>query len=956
MNVINEENKSSSKTTDVYILITLQNPKINAATEPPTQLRRRRRHQLFPTTTLPTLLPPMAKRALTIFPSPLISLLKVLNPNQLRPLSAAGDGVFKGPTNPNSKERDEQIRKLRILIQESRFETALKLIKTLIESKTVFLSAIDVFDQLSASNPALKREFASVVVSAFADPRWVMEDVGFIRVLWDHRVFFDVGRLNSVLECLVRVGKFGDGMRLFDEAVGFGVDVDVFSYGKAVQCCVKMNDLRKGVEILRCMERRRRIGVSVFAYNVLINGFCKEKRMSEARSLFDEMVDRKLVPSQVTYNTLIDGYCKVGDLEKAFAMRERMKSENVAPSALTFNSLLHGLCKARRMDEMDSVLEEMKSHRFAPDAFTYSTLLDGHARCGNVEAMLSLFEEVMGKGNQAREYACAALLNGLCKEGMMEKADMVLEKLLGNGMVAPNEFLYNTILKGYCLANNVEKALTIFERMDSSGLQPTRITFNTMIKKFCEMGDMDEAEEWMNKMGDKGVKPSVDTYNTMIDGYGRQKMFERCFQILEEIKNRNLKPDVISYGSLINCLCQDGRLLEAEVLLRDMMAGDIQPNVRIYNMLIVGYCNSGKVEKAFKFLDEMPSHEIMPSVVTYNALIKGLCGKGRLHEAEDLATEITNKGLNRDVITYNSLIQGYVGIGNVSKALELYETMKSAGIKPSLQTYHPLISACAKGGLTTVEKIYKEMRGFNIAPDRLIYNALIHAYAEHEFDKAIAFRDEMIDQRIDLDKMTYNSLIWGHLKVGKVQEVLELVNDMKARGLTIKADTYTLLIEGYCKLKDFGGAYAWFVEMADNGFLLTASICRELINGLKEEGLLREVELIYSRMSAASSVLAPKIYYAVQLPYQCIRMWKTAWYPCSYALALHIQKASYYSEPLEYQRVKAGGCREIHVADTLEVRISRHAQRVCWLKWSGFFDMNISVDKWSQVSQLTIGQ
>ncbi|GAB2300668.1 hypothetical protein Dimus_034702 [Dionaea muscipula] len=223
---------------------------------------------------------------------------------------------------------------------------------------------------------------------------------------------------------------------------------------------------------------------------------------------------------------------------------------------------------------------------------------------------------------------------------------------------------------------------------------------------------------------------------------------------------------------------------------------------------------------------------------------------GRLQEAEDLAVEITSRGLNHDVITYNSLIQGYIGLSNVSKSLELYETMKNKGIKPTLRTYHPLISGCCKMGLPMVEKIYGDMMCFNVAPDRVIYNSLIHAYVEHgDLDRATAFRDEMMNQRIDLDKMTYNSLIWGYLKVGKVQQVMDLVNDMKARGLILKADTYTVLIDGYCKLKDFGGAYAWFIEMVENGFLLTASICHELINGLKEEGRHHEAQLICSEMS-----------------------------------------------------------------------------------------------------------
>ncbi|KAM1514555.1 hypothetical protein ACFX10_013756 [Malus domestica] len=73
---------------------------------------------------------------------------------------------------------------------------------------------------------------------------------------------------------------------------------------------------------------------------------------------------------------------------------------------------------------------------------------------------------------------------------------------------------------------------------------------------------------------------------------------------------------------------------------------------------------------------------------------------------------------------------------------------------------------------------------------------------------------------------------------------------MKAQGLTPKADTYSLLVKGHCELKDFSGAYFWYRELFENGFLLNASTCHELTSGLQKEGRLREAEIVCSEMSA----------------------------------------------------------------------------------------------------------
>ena len=53
-----------------------------------------------------------------------------------------------------------------------------------------------------------------------------------------------------------------------------------------------------------------------------MSGFCKERRLDDARKLFDEMPERWVTRNQVAYSTMIEGLCKAGDLEGAFSVRE----------------------------------------------------------------------------------------------------------------------------------------------------------------------------------------------------------------------------------------------------------------------------------------------------------------------------------------------------------------------------------------------------------------------------------------------------------------------------------------------------------------------------------------------------------------------------------------------------------------------------------------------------------
>lgn len=67
----------------------------------------------------------------------------------------------------------------------------------------------------------------------------------------------------------------------------------MFTYGKAVQAAV-----------VNCMNYE---DAEDMAPNVLLGGLCKVKKIRDAQKVFDEMLDRKAVPTLVTCNTLIDG-------------------------------------------------------------------------------------------------------------------------------------------------------------------------------------------------------------------------------------------------------------------------------------------------------------------------------------------------------------------------------------------------------------------------------------------------------------------------------------------------------------------------------------------------------------------------------------------------------------------------------------------------------------------------
>nr|XP_016512546.1 PREDICTED: pentatricopeptide repeat-containing protein At5g12100, mitochondrial-like [Nicotiana tabacum] len=311
---------------------------------------------------------------------------------------------------------------------------------------TTFMSAVMVF---------VKRTiYKSGLLSLYSESKLINEAKELYFMIREDKKFPSLSAFNVFLESLNSLRHYKVTLEVFDDVVSWGIRVDRFSYGKAIQSAVKLGDLGKALELLNCM-RKDKLSLNDFVYNVVMGGLCKERRVGEARKLFDEMLERRVSPSKVTYNILMDGWGRWRNL-----------------------------------------IVLWKGYGFVPDGFTYSILFDGHSRRDDVSSSLALYEEAVKKGVHMNEYTSSVLLNGLCKKGKTNKAAEILKKLMENGLT-PTEVLFNTILSGYCKEGNMEKAYSTIDEMEISGVKPSCITFNTMITKFCELGMMDEAKEWL---------------------------------------------------------------------------------------------------------------------------------------------------------------------------------------------------------------------------------------------------------------------------------------------------------------------------------------------------------------------------------------------------------------------------------------------------------------------------
>ncbi|CAE7362609.1 Capn15 [Symbiodinium microadriaticum] len=133
------------------------------------------------------------------------------------------------------------------------------------------------------------------------------------------------------------------------------------------------------------------------------------------------------------------------------------------------------------------------------------------------------------------------------------------------------EALMKTIAE-FAKSKQLKRAISIFEKFEKEGLQPSVYTFSSLINAYVRTADLAGALEIMSTMKTRGIKPNVSIFTILLRGY-----------------------------------CQAGDLRAARELLDEMVEQGVAPDARAVNAFFRGCVFHGDVPMASEVFSEMES-------------------------------------------------------------------------------------------------------------------------------------------------------------------------------------------------------------------------------------------------------------------------------------------------------------------------------------------------------------
>eukprot|EP01018_Ginkgo_biloba_P039626 Gb_12874 [translate_table: standard] len=328
--------------------------------------------------------------------------------------------------------------------------------------------------------------------------------------------------------------------------------------------------LRSFDETLEAFERMERyLGkVDTDAFNVLLQAFCTQRHMKEARGVFNRMHHR-FSPNTQTFNILLLGFKESCNATAAEIFFRDMIRRGCNPDAVTYNILIDALCKDRRIDNAFELVDVMKRRGCNLTIRTYTTLIHGLGIVRNVERARQVFVEITMNGFEPDTAAYNALISCFCKAGRVEDGLKLMDEMGSKGLCC-DDMTYHTVFSAFLNLNKEEEVCELFTKMVAGDCVPKVSTATKLMKFFCSSGRHDMAFDLWNYVIQKGSCPHGHVSDLLITELCYSGKLQEAYDCCREIIEKGRHPYWQSYNMLQRFFKHTGRLNQLSDLLEKM--------------------------------------------------------------------------------------------------------------------------------------------------------------------------------------------------------------------------------------------------------------------------------------------------------------------------------------------------------------------------------------------------
>merc|ERR1719243_327780 len=447
-----------------------------------------------------------------------------------------------------------------------------------------------------------------------------------------------------------------------------------------------------------------------------------------------------------------------------------------------------------------------------------------------------------------------AMMRARSKENDLEGAMQVFRKLQSSG-VQLTALAYNALLDSCVQCGKVNVALQHFKEMKDLGLVDV-VSYNTLLKAYLKQGQIVKARKLLGEMAENNIQANQVTYNEMLNALVTVKDRKEMWALVREMNSMGMRPNSVTCSIILKSLTahsatDDVREAMDEVLFAsiieacvrvgqlDLLSSKLQQYAGLgglagltaptYGSMIKAYGRARDIERVRELWREMRAHHVTPTSITLGFMVDALVRNSLPDEAFDLVRGIRDESEYADILNtviYSTLLKGFAQSRQPGRVQDVFEEMKQMGIACNTVSYNTMLDANAMTGkMDRADELFREMQASGVSPDVITYSTLVKGYCQAgDIDRGYQVLNEMVANGVhEPDEILYNSLLDGCAKQHRVDDALNLVEDMHKHNVRPSNFTLSILVKLLGRSRRLNQAFA-MVEETCKRFDLQANI------------------------------------------------------------------------------------------------------------------------------------
>lgn len=451
--------------------------------------------------------------------------------------------------------------------------------------------------------------------------------------------------LNAVVVMYSRCNLISESFKVFDKMT----ERDTVSWNTMVTALVQNGFDEEGLMLVLEMQKQGFMADSVTS-TALLSAASNLRNIDIGKQTHAYLIRRR-IQFEGMDGYLIDMYGKCGLIKKAQQLFESTNSKH--KDVATWNAMISGFSQNGLVNEAFTVLGQMFQSNILPNAVTIASVLPACSQIGSIALGKQLHGFSIRHSFDHNVFVGTALVDTYSKSGSIASAEHVFLRTQ-----AKNSVTYTSMILGYAQHGMGNTALSLFNSMQNSGVNPDSITFVAVLSACSHSGLVEEGLKIFNSMDSEfGIKPSTEHYCCVVDMLGRVGRFKEAFRFAEVLgKEGNA---IRAWGSLLSSCKIHGEYELAKAVGDILLKLEYESGMSGYHVLLSNiYADEGSWEDVDRLRHEMQQRGLRKDVgcswIEIAGFVSCFMSKDKKHErCEDiyeilgmLVDEMSNSGVN----------------------------------------------------------------------------------------------------------------------------------------------------------------------------------------------------------------------------------------------------------------------------------------------------------------------